>query len=104
MSAYQRRKGHDFERWVARQLGTRRGYQYRDGADAPDVVMPGWHLECKCGANPSVWAALEQAERDSAGGLLRAAIIKRDRRGVLVAMPWEDWCEVQQTLRELQNG
>ena len=63
-----RRKGHDYERDVAalwKQAGwpdARRGYQARDGADAPDVAgcAPYW-IECKRGKATSPRAALRQA-------------------------------------------
>jgi hypothetical protein len=52
MGKYQRTKGHNFERLVAKMFRrwwpeARRGYQYRDGAEAPDVVGTPFWVECK---------------------------------------------------------
>jgi len=72
MGAMQRRKGHDFERDIARRLRARwphltvRRSQQGDKAYEPDVVVEGvplW-LECQCAAKPAPLAKLEQAERD----------------------------------------
>ena len=83
-----RSKGHNFERWVAIQCRTiwpeaKRGLQGRGGAEAPDVDVPEWWIECKVGgpAKDPV-AALEQAEGDAAkskDGRIPVAICKRDR-------------------------
>lgn len=72
--ASSRRKGHDFERWVARQL--REAYPgtsvYRsmqsDGPHQSDVVISGSRLwvECQCSRRPTPLAKLKQAEEDSA--------------------------------------
>ena len=63
-----RRKGHDWERAVAKRLraifGTavRRGWQSRDGAEQPDVDGSPWWVECKRSKRPNIEAALVQAE------------------------------------------
>src|SRR5690606_33439567 len=83
-----RRKGHDWEREVARRLRdvlgveARRGLQYRDGAEAPDIIIEGLplHVECKAGQRPRILAALEQAERDAAEGAIPVAITKQDKK------------------------
>ncbi len=93
-----RRKGHSWEREVVRRVrealpGTdvRRGLQYRDGADAPDVDVEGWHIECKVGARPNARAALEQAERDAKPGRVPVAVIKHDREPAYVVMRLDAW-------------
>lgn len=97
MSAYQRRKGHDWEREVARLFReampgaeVRRGLQYRDGSECPDVTAPGWHIECKRGRKPSLRLALKQAIGDAQKGLWRCAVVKDDREEPLAIMPLDD--------------
>lgn len=99
MSAYQRRKGHTWEREVARRLrpifaDARRGYQYRDGEDAADVLIPRFHVECKVGQRPNLTAALEQAEGDAKPGMWATAICKQDHREPTVTMRLDDWEEL----------
>ena len=96
MSAYQRRKGHNYEREVAAQLreifpGARRGLQYQDGAGVSDVVNCGpFHLECKRGAKPNPRAALAQAINDAAEGMVPLCVIKDDRCEPFAVMRWAD--------------
>lgn len=66
-----RRKGHGFEREVARMLRAlgipaRRTIQSRGGGkEGADVDTAGpFHLECKTGRQPNLWAAFRQARRD----------------------------------------
>lgn len=66
-----RRKGHTFEREVARMLRdlgmeARRTIQSRGGGkDGADVAIEGpYFLECKTGRQPNLWAAMRQARRD----------------------------------------
>ena len=80
-----RRKGHQWERDVVRLFATifgsvvRRGLQFRDGADAPDVVgVPGWWIECKKGRRPSPLCALRQAIAAAGQGTLRPVAICRE--------------------------
>lgn len=95
-----RRKGHDWEREVARRLReifgpqVRRGLQYQDGAATPDVIVPCFHVECKVGARPPIIQALEQAERDAKPGLWPVAVCKQDRKPPTVTMRFEDWLEL----------
>ena len=99
--AASRRKGHNFERWVAGQLrdltglkSIRRGWQARDGHDAPDVICPGFWIECKRCKQVNIHAAMEQAERDADGRMMPVAVTKRDGGPVLVTMLWEDWVTI----------
>lgn len=97
--AGRRRKGHDFERWVAKELrpifsGARRGLQYQDGQSPPDVIGTPYHIECKKGKRTDIKAAMVQAERDAiaqGGGLPTVAITKDDDKSALVTMNWATW-------------
>lgn len=69
------RKGKVGERELAkffREHGfsdARRGQQYQGSADSPDVVgLPGHHVECKRVEALSLYAAYDQAVRDSGPG------------------------------------
>ncbi len=80
-----RRKGHQWERDVVRLFATifgsvvRRGLQFRDGSDAPDVVgVPGWWIECKKGRRPNPVGALRQAIIAAGSSLLRPVAICRE--------------------------
>ena len=74
MGKYQRTKGHNFERLIAKTLrgigiDARRGRQDYSGTAEPDVVildkvieyeLDPW-IECKVGKSPRLWAAMDQA-------------------------------------------
>jgi len=96
-----RRKGHDYERAVARDLrevfggDVRRGLQFRDGADAPDVVAPCFWVECKRGKRTNPNAALRQATEASDGkGLWPVAVCKNDNEPATVTMSFEDFLDL----------
>jgi len=92
-----RRKGHGFERDIARQmnermegLGARRSLQSR-GAEAADVDCDVFWIECKAGRKPNPRAALEQAARDAEGtGKIPIAVVRDDRRPPFAVIAWED--------------
>ena len=94
-----RRKGHDFERAVARRFAAvfgndtvRRGLQYRDGTECPDVVAPGFWVECKAGRRTNPRAALAQAVACSAGKTERPlAVCKDDRDPAFVVLRLDDF-------------
>jgi len=94
-----RRKGHDYERQLARLLrdvfpqeGVKRGFQTRfGGKEEADVVVPHFHLEAKRQKQPNIRAALRQAVADSQGGKVPIAITKGDRDPDIVSMRLEDW-------------
>lgn len=77
-----RRKGHQWERDVAimlRQIWpeARRGIgQTRIGSEVADVEGSPYRIECKCGRQPNIWKALDQARTDAAKA--------KDTRPVLV--------------------
>lgn len=111
MGKLSRTKGHAWERQVATLLrdacgltvaDVRRGLQYRDGDDAPDVLHPCLSVECKCGANPPLWTALEQTEKHGSGKW-RAVFLKRDHTTPVVAMPISDWLELFSSWWTLMN-
>lgn len=99
MGVYQRRKGHNFERKVARELSVltgldfRRGQQSRDGSDAPDVVDPTgfFWIETKIGKQPPPLAALRQAEEACSKDEIPVAIVQNDRDKPFVVMDYETW-------------
>ncbi len=97
-----RRKGHQWERDVVHLFaaifgaGVRRGLQYRDGADAPDVVgVPGWWIECKKGRRPNPCAALRQAIAAAAkSGLRPVAICREDNEEPTAMLRLDDFLEL----------
>lgn len=103
MGASQRRKGHAWEREVARRFretfgldekAVKRGLsQPRGGTgEEPDVVLPpelGWWIECKVGARVNPIGALEQARAGIAEAKSSArplAVCKPDRRTPVVTL------------------
>ena len=109
MSKSQRNKGHNWEREVAarfrRIFGDRvkRGWQTRQGNDAPDVDGTPFWVECKVGACPNIYAAMDQADAAlSKAGDVRAplAVIKRDRRFPLAVMYLGDFLDLVQEWKE----
>jgi hypothetical protein len=97
-----RRKGIDYERVVRNRLAcifgeenVRRGLQYRDGADCPDVIAPGLWIEVKRGRLTNPRAALRQATRDSEGkGLIPIAVCKDDHDPAHVTIDFENFCDL----------
>lgn len=119
-----RAKGHAFERWCATRLreiypDAKRGLQGRGGAEAPDVDIPQWWVECKVGLPARYHIdALAQAERDaieSGDKRVPVAVCKLDRReptatmrlsalwgaptadplnGIAVTMHFADWLAI----------
>ena len=95
-------KGKRFEREVAILLRrhwpkARRGLQYRDGSDHPDVMETPFWVECKVGARPNPLAALAQAEmaRNKSCELKPpVAICKSDGKRITVTMSLNDWLDL----------
>lgn len=109
MSKMQRTKGHRWERLVASDLTARTGCVHkriltetRDGncGDVGSRDLP-FIYQCKCGAQPNVFQAVQEAS-DVAGLNFPVAAIHRTGRGgeKIAAMPWEDWLEVVAMLAE----
>ncbi len=101
-----RRKGHDWERDVARQMRdifgdrVKRGWQVREGTDAPDVDGTPFWIECKKGKKTNIRAALLQAQ-DAAGHLHGAgdnrpplAVCKDDGMRATATMYLDDFLDL----------
>jgi len=94
-----RRKGHDFEREVARDLRkifgqARRVPQYQKDHDSGDVSCPIIHPECKVGKAPNIRKALEQAMETCPAGKWAVAVTRRTRKKALVTMRYEDFLDL----------
>jgi hypothetical protein len=73
----------------------RRGFQYRDGSEVPDVVAPVFAIECKRGKRTEPKAALRQAMQGADGkGLWPIAVCKDDKEPAIVTMHLEDFLEL----------
>ena len=104
MSAYQRTKGHNWEREVARDLTEMTGIAHRrvltetrDG-NSGDVTATGafpFVYQCKCGAKPDIYGAVEEVAK-VAGVFYGVAAIHRTGRGgeKLAVLTWDDWLEI----------
>jgi hypothetical protein len=93
-----RRKGAAWERALARRLrdalgdpDIKRGFQSRDGTDAPDVDLTGWWIEAKVGRKPNPRAALAQAIAAAPPGRKPVAIVKDDRKEPIVILRLDDF-------------
>ena len=72
----------------------RRGIQYRDGADAPDVVgVASLWVECKRGKRVGIKRAMLQAA-DACGDKKPIVVSKEDRSPIYVTMDWETFAEI----------
>ena len=105
MGKAQRVKGANFEREIARLIrevlpgceAKRALGQYRGGAEAPDVSIPGlFWIECKVGKAPPLMRALNQARADcpKGQGLTPLAIVKQDRHKPVVLVELDDFLEL----------
>lgn len=88
MGGRSRRKGAAWEvevghRFEALGVDARRNVQARFGGhDGADIETPmSYHVECKVGACPNLWAALRQAEADASEGRTPVVIAKRNSTG-----------------------
>jgi len=95
-----RRKGADFELYVAAKLravwpGARRGLgQARGGAEAADVDGVPYWVQTKHGKRPNIAEAMHQAARDAAAAhddRPPVAITRANGADVLVTMTLTDW-------------
>ncbi len=87
-------------------MPARRGIQYRDGAEAPDIIVEGspFFFEMKCGKRPSPRKAMTQAQAAAEGtGLIPAAIV-RDKGmpadEAYVVMMFSDFLDREQEIKE----
>jgi hypothetical protein len=67
-------------------VDARRGVQFQGGPDSPDVVLDGVaiHVEAKRVERLQLWAAIEQAKKDSPPGKTPVVWHKANRRGSVV--------------------
>ena len=96
-----RRKGARYERELVHQFReampgaeVKRGFQYRNGEEAPDVDCPVFWVESKRGKKPNVRAALKQATEAAPQGRIPLAVICDDREEAFVALSLEDFLEL----------
>ena len=106
---HSRRKGHNFEREIAKDLrdiwpNARRGFQCRDGNEQPDVETDDqFWIECKCYKKAPIRRALEQARLCAGRRRWAVAITKDDGEKPIVTMSYEDWKDMVKVLTELQR-
>lgn len=115
MGKLSRTKGHNFEREVARLFrdamkddNIKRGWQARQGYDAPDVITPYFWIECKCGKRTNISGAIEQAtEAATQAGLIKTmaplAITRVDREKPLATMYLDDFLDLVGAWWDLTN-
>lgn len=109
MGRSQRRKGHNFEREVARIMRrwfpeAKRGYQTRGGGkEQADVINTPYHIECKVGKKPNIKAAYQQACEDTQGEP-PVAITKWDREEPLVTMSLGLFLNMLDDIWEVHNA
>ncbi|MBI5549081.1 MAG: hypothetical protein HY901_34790 [Deltaproteobacteria bacterium] len=96
-----RRKGHDWERELARLLGevfgpenARRGIQYRSGTEVPDVDVPAFWVEAKRGRKTNIRAALKQARTACRAPKWLLAVCKDDKEPAIAAMYLDDFVDL----------
>ncbi len=106
-----KKKGHAWERAVVRKFAevfgadkVRRGFQYKDGTDAPDVVAPEMWIECKAARMTNPRAALRQAVPGAKrAGVVPVAVCKDDGDKPLVMVYLDDFLEIAGDLHELRE-
>jgi len=113
MSKMQRDKGKRFEQLIAKEMRkvfgghVRRGWQARDGKDAPDVVGTPFWIECKHHKKVNIKAALKQAKDDCVlstnPNIPPLAICKDDREEPIVAMYLSDFIRLMEETNVAQN-
>ena len=102
-----RDKGAEFERAIANKLkeygySGRRGQQYSGANGDADVVgLPGIHIECKAVERLNSFTAMKQSENDARPGEIPVVFHKKNYKGILVYMRFEDWMEMY---KETANG
>ena len=110
MGKSQRTKGHNFERWVARELrdiwpDSRRGLDQTQEGLAPDVDGTPYYIECKVGKRPptpekvlfqAVVAANKAKDARPAVGICR-----RDGQRPYVVMDLQDWKDLVRKAHDL---
>ena len=88
-----RRKGHNFEREVARMLriyfpNAKRQLEYQEGLGFDIAETGDLSIQCKVGKSFKIEKALKEAERNDK---IAMAITKRDREDIVVSLYWKDF-------------
>ena len=107
MSAKSRRKGHDYERELARRfteagLPALRNLEEVRSGNAGDLIFGQGDPLCvqaKVGRAPNIWQGLREAEEAAGPGIHPVAIVKRNGSGSrpaveLACMPLDDFLEL----------
>ena len=88
-----RRKGHNFEREVAKLLrqyypNAKRQLEYQEGVGFDIAETGDLSVQCKVGKSFKIEKALKEAERPDK---IPMAITKRDREEIVVSLYWKDF-------------
>lgn len=88
-------------------FNARRGVQYSGGGGSPDVVCEeldhAIHWEVKAAEKLNIWDAVNQAIRDCPQGKWRAVAHKRNRKGWLITMTFEDYMDLLKEWYQLKK-
>lgn len=91
-----RRKGHSFERWVAKRIrkifpNAKRHLEYQaDEAQGIDIDGTGFYkIQCKRGRRYASLSAIEEIQLDPIEGGVRVLVTKGDNKEPLCALPFE---------------
>lgn len=77
-----------------------RGQQRKGGPDSPDVKgLPGIHIEVKRTEKLNLYEAMAQSRRDSGPEDIPVVIHRRNNRGWIVAMGFEDFMKLYKEAR-----
>lgn len=102
-----RRKGHGFERLIARRLRkifpkARRHLEYHaTDATGIDLVDTGsFFIQCKRGKRYAPITAIEEIQLDPIEGGTRVLITKADHRETMVVLPFADFYRMLKALHE----
>jgi hypothetical protein len=88
-----RRKGHNFEREIAKLLrqyypNAKRQLEYQEGVGFDIAETGDLSIQCKVGKSFKIEKALKEAVRPSK---IPLAITKKDRGDIVVSMYWKDF-------------
>lgn len=95
-----RRKGKEGELELSKKLKDhgfecRRGQQYCGANGDADVIgLPGIHIECKRVESLNIYKAMEQAKNDASDLELPAVFHRKNNKGWLVTMEFDDWIKL----------
>ncbi|MEE0596770.1 MAG: hypothetical protein UDD43_08650 [Agathobacter sp.] len=95
-----RRKGKEGELELSKKLKEhgfecRRGQQYCGANGDADVIgLYGIHIECKRVESLNIYKAMEQAKNDASDLELPAVFHRKNNKGWLVTMEFDDWIKL----------